>query len=106
MKIIVIEIKIVSNGGVMNPADLPTLSKRVEEILSYQGWDALVGISGRMPVWAYAALTEKCHPAKGVATYEPRSNGLIIVSRHSEEVPGVGEIVPLTGDEVKVEVEI
>lgn len=106
MKVLVVEIKLVSNGGVLNPADLPTLGERVREAVAQRGWDALWAISGRMPVWAYAFLTHLLHPAQGVATYEPRSAGFIVVSRHSDRVPAEGTLIPEKGDEEKVEVVI
>jgi len=102
MKKVLIEIKVVKDGGILSPADLPALCEKVEAILS-EKWDCLVILSGRLPVWAYAGLTHTCHPAKGVATYEPRSNAGIIVSRHSEEISSIGTCVPIE-DAEKIEI--
>jgi len=103
LKVVVVEVKIIRNGGILNPSDLPELNGKVTKTLDQVGYDCLVGLSGRMPVWAFASLTEVCHPTKGVATYDPRM-GLVVVSRHSDEIPPVGTIVPLKGDERKLEV--
>jgi CRISPR-associated Csx3 family protein len=103
LKKVLVEVKIIKDGGILSPADLPALNGKVETILSQKGWDCLVILSGRLPVWAYASLCHSCHPAKGVATYEPRSNAGIVVSRHAEEVPSIGTCVPVE-DAEKVEV--
>lgn len=107
MKITRIRIEIVSNGGILAPSALPTLCKRVEEVIeNNHAWDGVVVLDGRLPVWAYAALTHALHPAQGVGTYEPRSASYIIVARHSEVVPEVGTLLPEGADEKILEVEI
>ena len=91
-----IEIVVTRNGGVLTPNDLPELGKAVEPYIKPKEINIF---SGRMPVWAYAYLTHLAHPTKGVATFDPRLNGGVIVQRHSEDVPHEGEIVSVEGHE-------
>ena len=94
----IIEIRIVKDGGILSPSDLPALCGRVEEIAS-SDWAQVYVLSGRMPVWAYAALCHKLHPCQGVGCFEPRSGTGIVVSRHSGSCPEVGSSLPLEGVE-------
>lgn len=98
MKKIIMEVIITSNGGILAPEFLPSLLEKVEKTASQQ-WDAVYIISGRMPLWCAAAITHVLHPSRGVATFEPRSNAGIVVSRHSADVPIEGSLIPLDGAE-------
>lgn len=50
--------------------------------------DKGVVISGRGPVWLFCTIAHHYHPAKWVATHDPRLGGGIVVATHT---PGVGE---------------
>jgi CRISPR-associated protein Csx3 len=50
-------------------------------------------LSGRGPVWLFAHLMHLAHPFAWVATYDPRLNGAVVVSRHVTSAPGLGEVI-------------
>lgn len=88
----VLEILVIKNGGILEPADLPGLCKKIENIAEKIGWNNLFVISGRLPLWAAAAITHTLHPSIGVAIYEPRRNAAIIVMSHVADSK-IGDIV-------------
>jgi CRISPR-associated protein Csx3 len=51
-------------------------------------------ISGRGPVWLYAHLTHLAHTFAWLGIYEPRHRGAIVVERHVQTAPSIGEIIP------------
>ena len=55
-----------------------------------------VVLSGRMPVWAFAALTHLYHPRPWVGTFEPRLGAGVVVASHVASV-GPGDVVPIDG---------
>ncbi|RMD64812.1 CRISPR-associated protein Csx3 [Candidatus Parcubacteria bacterium] len=52
-----------------------------------------VVLSGRGPVWLYAALVHELHPAAWVATHDPRLGAVVVMSH----TPGrkLGEVIEL-----------
>lgn len=77
-------------GGVMDVAELRDAVEKAPILAGNQG----VCISGRGPVWLYAALSHKYHPTQFVATYDPRLNGCVVVSSHTREKK-IGDVIPL-----------
>lgn len=99
----IIEVILKSNGGNMVPADCRVLSASVAELVVPAAMGGVI-LSGRAPVWAFAAMTHAAHPAAWVATFDPRLGGAVVVASHTPTVK-VGDIVPLDGhDKVTVEV--
>ena len=77
------------DGGVCWPADLATLNP--PEVDGTKG----VVISGRGPVWLYAALAHHYHVTAWVGTFDPRLGGAVVTSRHSRTAPPVGTVVEI-----------
>lgn len=50
-------------------------------------------ISGRGPIWLYAHLTHLAHTFAWLGIYDPRHQGAVVVERHTETAPSVGEIL-------------
>jgi len=50
--------------------------------------------SGRGPVWLYALLSHLAHPFAWVGVHDPRLGGAVVVERHRNDAPRVGEVVP------------
>jgi len=92
MTIQMIEIKIGGNS-IIEPNELPKLINKIAQLFSAQGNEPII-ISGRLPVWAYAALTHWFHPRPWVATFEPRENKGVVVASHKADIK-VGELVNL-----------
>lgn len=80
--------------GLMTADGLPTLLQKVEEALGSAGGEEPVIISGRLPVWAFSALTHLLHPRPWVGTFDPRLGGGVVVASH-DPARRVGEVVPL-----------
>ena len=78
-------------GGVIDPADLGAATVCAPKVDAEKG----VVLSGRGPVWLYAALTHEYHPTRFVATHDPRLGGGVVVERHHELAPSVGAIVKI-----------
>lgn len=76
-------------GGICEPSDLATLNP--PEVDGSQG----IIISGRGPVWLYAALAHHYHVTAWVGTFDPRVGGAVVTSRHSRTAPALGSVVPL-----------
>jgi len=94
---IVLAIQIDRNGGVIAPAVLPEIIDAAEHHVPSAGTTGVI-ISGRLPVWVYAALVHHYHPRPWVGTYDPRLGGGVVVSRHHPDAPAVGTIVPVPQD--------
>lgn len=77
------------DSGVCEPADLATLAP--PEVPGTEG----VIISGRGPVWLYAALAHHYHTTQWVGTFDPRMGGAVVTSRHSRTAPPVGAVVEI-----------
>jgi len=74
--------------GAIGPEELRTMTPpRVD---ATQG----VVLSGRGPVWLFAALVHHYHPVAWVGTYDPRLGGAVVVESH---VPSykVGDVVKI-----------
>lgn len=95
---IVIEITL---SGALAPSDLPRLLHAACAALPDGGTEGVV-LSGRLPVWAYAALSHLYHPRPWVGTFEPRLAAAVVVQSHTEGVK-VGDTLSLD-DATKVEV--
>lgn len=50
-------------------------------------------LSGRGPIWLYAHLTHLAHIFAWVGIYDPRHKGAVVVEKHVEAAPSVGEIL-------------
>lgn len=77
------------DGGVCEPSDLASLNP--PEVPGTGG----VIISGRGPVWLYAALAHHYHVTAWVGTFDPRLGGAVVTSRHSPSAPPVGSVVEI-----------
>ena len=73
-------------GGICVPADLADLDAAIDSLVSHSDMSSGFIISGRGPIWVFAAIAHALHPAKWVATHDPRLGGAVVVSTH---VPGV-----------------
>ena len=78
----------------IEPADLKRI---IDKFHKSVGAPRPLGIvlSGRGPIWLYAALVHECHPWLWVATYDPRQGGAVIVESHSP-IYGVGDVILLS----------
>lgn len=101
MRKTVVEITITRNGGIVNPEELAELLERVEGVIENEDYTGVVIISGRLPVWCYAALVHLLHPAKAIATYDPRLGGSVIVATHTSEFQ-IGQVVVIEDANKKV----
>ena len=90
---VVLEVKVLKGGGLLETRDLQRIGEALKSVLP-KLFDKVVVISGRLPVWCFCYLVELLHPCRGVATFEPRLGGGVIVSRHHPEVPEIGSVVP------------
>lgn len=92
MRYEVLEI-IIGGNGILAPEKLPDLIKKVEQVLPVEQFapEGIV-ISGRLPVWAYAALTHYLHPFAWVGTFEPRLLKAVVVASHVPDLK-VGDVV-------------
>ncbi len=86
LEFILVEFQI--DGGVIEPSELSQLSP--PEVPLGKG----VVISGRGPIWLYAFLVHHFHPAKFVATFDPRLKSGVVVESHTKDV-GVGDLIPV-----------
>jgi CRISPR-associated protein Csx3 len=95
---ILVEI-IIGGNGIISPNQLPEILKKLPESGGTEG----VIISGRLPVWAYAAICHHFHPRPWVATFEPRMGKGIVVQSHIEGL-SVGDTVEVPEKKVVVEI--
>jgi CRISPR-associated protein Csx3 len=89
-------LEVVLSRGLIEPRELPALLRAVEAHVPAGGTEGIV-ISGRLPVWAFAALTHYFHPRPWVATFGPRLGGGVVVATHDPNGPSVGDVVPIGG---------
>lgn len=77
--------------GSLDPKDLPDILSTA----SLLPIDPKLGVvlSGKGPVWLYAALTHLFHPTAWVGTFDPRL-GVVVVESHCP-TRFVGEILPI-----------
>jgi len=77
----------------IEPKELADILARVaKDTPADQLGPAIVVLSGRLPVWLFAALTHYYHPVTAVATFDPRYNAGIVVASHKAEYK-VGDLV-------------
>lgn len=93
MKTVTIEVKLTT--GVMTPEELPELLRAVEDVLPPGGTDGVV-VSGRLPVWAFAAICHLYHPRPWVATFDPRLGKGICIQTHTQSLK-VGDTIDVEG---------
>ena len=93
MKKIFIDITLAN--GIINPEDI---QKLISEMPVADGGTEGVILSGRMPVWAFAALTHHFHPRPFVATFDPRLAGGVVVASHTEDL-NVGDVIDIADAE-------
>mgnify|MGYP000992117359 CR=1 FL=1 len=112
MKVVLVDVFVVRNGGILAPDDLPALVGAVEKALETAGINPRGGaevivLSGRLPLWAAAAILHATgHARPAAAQFDPRLQAGVIVMTHSPSPElKLGGLVPLEGDEVKVQVE-
>lgn len=99
-------LEIVIKTGIILPEQLQNLIEEVNKIIDYEKNNYEIILSGRMPVWAYAALVHSLHPCRWVGTFEPRNNCGIIVESHVKEVK-IGDKVDIKDkDFEKITIEI
>jgi CRISPR-associated protein Csx3 len=87
----IIEIVLTGNGVIV-PSQLPQLISKVPQA---GGIEPII-LSGRLPVWVYAALIHHFHPRPWVATFEPRLGKGVVVATHVADV-NIGDVVELEG---------
>jgi len=78
--------------GVINPEDIPSL---IADLPVADGGTEGIILSGRMPVWAFAALTHHFHPRPFVATFDPRLAGGVVVASHTKSL-NVGDVIDIS----------
>ena len=82
--------------GLIEPRELPDLLRAVESRVPAGGTEPVV-VSGRLPLWAFAALAHLFHPRPWVGTFDPRLGGGVVVMSHDPSGPSVGDVVPTEG---------
>jgi CRISPR-associated protein Csx3 len=86
-------------GGITTPGEYAdAVEEGGDKIFAPSGRGII--ISGRDPIWGYAMILHAAHPARWIATMDPRL-GPVVVQSHT---PGVscGEVIPLSLLENKV----
>ena len=76
-------------SGPLSPADLKNIN--LPNDINYQKG---IIISGRGPIWLHATLAHILHPARWVATHDPRLGGGVVVQSHDPKIE-VGDIVEI-----------
>ena len=77
-------------GGVLSPAALSSLNPPTVD-----GCKGVI-LSGRGPVWLFAALCHHYHPTRWVATFDPRLGGGVVIQSHHPGVK-VGQVLAVGG---------
>jgi len=91
---------IILSAGLIETKELGELLKVVEEHVPPGGVEPVI-ISGRLPVWAFSALTDYFHARPWVATFDPRYGAGVVSVTHSPEVMK-GDLVPADKDSVTI----
>lgn len=105
---ILLEVTIKKNGGILAPEELGDLLKTTTHALEAAGYDPSGGseglvVSGRLPIWAAAAiLHEHGHARPWAATFDPRLAGGVVTMSHTHHVQ-VGDVIPVNPQLAKVE---
>ncbi len=74
----------------LEPSDLKSINP--PDPVSSNFAKNLIILSGRGPIWLYAYLIHYYHPTKGIAIFDPRLNGAVIVESHSKEFK-IGDLI-------------
>lgn len=90
---IIIILEILLANGILDPVELPRLLRAASKSVPQGGTEPVV-LSGRLPVWAFAALVHLYHPRPWVGTFDPRLGGAVVVFSHVADIT-VGDVVPL-----------
>ena len=93
-------INIILTKGVITPEEVSELIKKLP--VEAGGTEGVI-LSGRMPVWAFAALAHHFHPRPFVATFDPRLFGGVVVASHTEGL-NVGDVIDITDADKKFEI--
>jgi CRISPR-associated protein Csx3 len=83
----VVEVEILRENGIALSEDVREVSN-APQVVPQRG----VIISGRLPVWLFAALAHHYHPAAWVGIYDPRLGGGVVVQSHTPRRK-LGEVV-------------
>jgi len=89
-------VEVVLSRGLIEPREIPDLLRAVESRVPAGGTEPVV-VSGRLPVWAFAALAHLFYPRPWVGTFDPRLGGGVVVTSHDPNGPSVGDVVPTEG---------
>jgi CRISPR-associated Csx3 family protein len=100
--VVLVEI-IIGGNGIISPSQLRDLLQKVEGALGGAGGIEGVIISGRLPVWAFCAITHLLHPRPFIATFEPRVGKGVVVQSHVEGLR-IGDLVDIPSEKVVVEI--
>lgn len=79
-------------GGITTPEEFAGAVRDEGERLYPPGKGVI--ISGRGPVWGYAMIVHAAHPARWIATVDPRL-GAVVVQSHVPEMRA-GDVIPLS----------
>ena len=77
-------------GGVCTPEELYLVDEQLPGVDPRGG----VVVSGRGPVWLFAAVCHAYHPTAWVATHDPRLGGGVVAASHVQQVK-LGDIIPV-----------
>jgi len=91
-----IVLELALSRGLIEPREIPDLLRAVESRVPAGGTEPVV-VSGRLPVWAFAALAHLFHPRPWVGTFDPRLGGGVVVMSHDPSGPSVGDVVSTEG---------
>jgi len=84
----------------ISPSEVPAIVEAVTAKVPAAGPEA-VAVSGRLPVWLFAALVHEFHPRPWVATYDPRLPGYVVVASHISGI-SVGDVAVEKGEFCRV----
>ncbi|WP_295673594.1 CRISPR-associated ring nuclease Crn3/Csx3 [uncultured Mucilaginibacter sp.] len=82
-------------NGIMEPTELALINPPDVVTIGLSGKGVI--LSGRGPIWLYGYLIHFYHPAKFVATHDPRFNGAIVVESHTPDIQ-IGDVVEIPKD--------
>jgi CRISPR-associated protein Csx3 len=77
-------------GGIISPEELPSVVDSIDSlrVIPQMG----IVLSGRGPIWLYAAMIHRLHVTRWVAVHDPRL-GAVVASAHHPGAPSVGTIL-------------
>lgn len=83
-----------SFDGALDPAVLADIEADLNTLLDWIDFSKGFIISGRGPVWLYGAIIHHLHPARWVATHDPRLGGGVVVQTHVADT-AMGQVIPM-----------